>query len=305
MQDSKGRVWFSTDRGGICYYNEEKDNFVTYSIKEGLPDDVAYKILEDEEGNLWFGTNRGLVRFHPDKNDIRVFTTKDGLLGNQFNYKSALKARNGKFYFGGIDGLVAFDPREAKTDDFVPPIYISKFSIYNKEVTVHTADSPLKECITHTDRIVLNYDESNISFDVALLSYSTAEANQYYYRMAPIDKDWIKAATNQNISYAKLPPGQYTFQVKATSNDNGGQFVERSLSIEILPPWWFSPWAYVFYFIWLVCVVVSWFFWYKHRKEKEMEERQKLFEIEKEKELYESKVNFFTEIAHEVRTPLL
>lgn len=268
MQDSKGRVWFSTDRGGICYYNEEKDNFVTYSIKEGLPDDVAYKILEDEEGNLWFGTNRGLVRFHPDKNDIRVFTTKDGLLGNQFNYKSALKARNGKFYFGGIDGLVAFDPREAKTDDFVPPIYISKFSIYNKEVTVHTADSPLKECITHTDRIVLNYDESNISFDVALLSYSTAEANQYYYRMAPIDKDWIKAATNQNISYAKLPPGQYTFQVKATSNDNGGQFVERSLSIEILPPWWFSPWAYVFYFIWLVCVVVSWFFWYKHRKKR-------------------------------------
>ena len=116
------------------------------------------------------GTNRGLVRFHPDKNDIRVFTTKDGLLGNQFNYKSALKARNGKFYFGGIDGLVAFDPREAKTDDFVPPIYISKFSIYNKEVTVHTADSPLKECITHTDRIVLNYDESNISFDVALLA---------------------------------------------------------------------------------------------------------------------------------------
>ena len=99
---------------------------------------------------------------------------------------------------------------------------------------MHTANSPLKECITHTDRIVLNYDESNLSFDVALLSYSTAEANQYYYRMDPIDKGWIKAATNQNISYAKLPPGQYTFKVKATSNDDG-QFVERSLFIEILP----------------------------------------------------------------------
>lgn len=81
MQDSKGRVWFSTDRGGIWLLHEEKDNFVTYSIKEGLPDDVAYKILEDEEGNLWFGTNRGLVRFHPDKNDIRVFTTKTGCWG--------------------------------------------------------------------------------------------------------------------------------------------------------------------------------------------------------------------------------
>ena len=303
MQDSKGNIWFSTDRGGICRYNEAQDNFTTFSIEDGLPDDVAYNILEDDAGNLWFGTNKGLVKFNPENGDVRVFTNKDGLLGNQFNYQSALKAQDGRFYFGGVDGLIAFDPTVQEEERPLPPVYISKFSIYNKEVTVHTANSPLKECITHTDRIVLNYDESNLSFDVALLSYSTAEANQYYYRMDPIDKGWIKAATNQNISYAKLPPGQYTFKVKATSNDDG-QFVERSLFIEILPPWWFSPWAYVFYFIWLVCIVVSWFFWYKHRKEKEMEERQKLFEIEKEKELYESKVNFFTEIAHEVRTPL-
>lgn len=303
MQDSKGRVWFSTDRGGICYYNEEKDNFVTYSIKEGLPDDVAYKILEDEEGNLWFGTNRGLVRFHPDKNDIRVFTTKDGLLGNQFNYKSALKARNGKFYFGGIDGLVAFDPREAKTDDFVPPIYISKFSIYNKEVTVHTPESPLKQCIVHTDEIVLPYDQANISFDVALLSYSTAESNQYYYRMEPLDRDWVRAASNQNISYAKLPPGKYTFRVQATHGSKS-ESSTRSLSIIILPPWWQSIIAYIVYTVCIILIVVGTILWYKRRKEKQLEERQKLFEIEKEKELYESKVDFFTEIAHEVRTPL-
>lgn len=62
-----------------------------FSIKDGLPDDVAYKILEDEQSNLWFGTNRGLVRFNPESKDVRVYTTKDGLLGNQFNYKSALK----------------------------------------------------------------------------------------------------------------------------------------------------------------------------------------------------------------------
>lgn len=304
MQDSQGRVWFSTDRGGICYYNPSEDNFVTYSLNEGLPDDVAYKILEDERHHLWFGTNRGLVRFNPETKEIRVFTTKDGLLGNQFNYKSALKASDGKFYFGGIDGLIGFNPEDAKTDSFLPPVYISKFSIYNKEITVHTPDSPLKECITHTKQIVLDYDESNISFDVALLSYSTVESNQYYYRMDPIDKDWIKAVNNQNISYAKLPPGNYTFSVKATTDDSQGKFVERSLAISILPPWWLSPWAYIFYFIWVTCLVVYWFFWYKHRKEREMEERQKLFEVEKEKELYESKVNFFTEIAHEVRTPL-
>ena len=303
MKDSQGRIWFSTDRGGICRYNRDTDDFTTFSVKEGLPDDVAYKILEDDHQNLWFGTNKGLVRFNPDTNDIRVFTTKDGLLGNQFNYKSALKARDGKFYFGGIDGLIAFDPNATDKSDYTPPIYISKFSIYNEEVTVHTSGSPLTQCITHTDEIVLSYDQSNISFDVALLSYSTAEANQYYYMMEPLDRDWIKAASNQNISYAKLPPGNYIFKVKAT-HGGGGDHATRSIEIAILPPWWLSFWAYLFYTLFGICAVLGWFLWYRRRKEKEMEERQKLFEVEKEKELYESKVSFFTEIAHEVRTPL-
>ena len=304
MQDSKGRIWISTDRGGICRYNSQTDDFTSFSIKDGLPDDVAYKILEDEQSNLWFGTNRGLVRFNPESKDVRVYTTKDGLLGNQFNYKSALKGEDGKFYFGGIDGLIAFDPNSSEKINFLPPVYISKFSIYNQEITVHTPNSPLKKCIEHTDEIVLPYDQSNISFDVALLSYSTTESNQYYYKLVPLDKDWIRAASNQNISYAKLPPGNYTLQVRATNSVKEGPYATRSLSIVILPPWWQSVWAYFLYIIWGICVVLCWFFWYKRRKEKQMEEKQKLFEVEKEKELYESKVSFFTEIAHEVRTPL-
>ncbi|NDV57424.1 two-component regulator propeller domain-containing protein [Bacteroides sp. 519] len=304
MQDSRGRIWFSTDRGGICRYNADTDDFTTFSVNEGLPDDVAYKILEDDYQNLWFGTNKGLVKFNPDNGQIRVFTIRDGLLGNQFNYKSALKASDGKFYFGGIDGLVSFNPNVSDKVDSAPPIYISRFSIYNEEITVHTPKSPLKKCIIHTDHIELTHNQSNISFDIALLNYSTAESNQYYYMMEPLDRDWIKAGSNQNISYAKLPPGNYNFKVQATHNTAAGTFTGRTLSIVILPPWWQSTWAYIIYFQLGLCIVVGWFLWYRRRKEREMEERQKIFEIEKEKELYESKVQFFTEIAHEVRTPL-
>ena len=303
MQDSKGNIWFSTDRGGICRYNEAQDNFTTFSIEDGLPDDVAYNILEDDAGNLWFGTNKGLVKFNPENGDVRVFTNKDGLLGNQFNYQSALKAQDGRFYFGGVDGLIAFDPTVQEEERPLPPVYISKFSIYNKEVTVHTPESPLKQCIVHTDEIVLPYDQANISFDVALLSYSTAESNQYYYRMEPLDRDWVRAASNQNISYAKLPPGKYTFRVQATHGSKS-ESSTRSLSIIILPPWWQSIIVYIVYTVCIILIVVGTILWYKRRKEKQLEERQKLFEIEKEKELYESKVDFFTEIAHEVRTPL-
>lgn len=304
MQDSKGRIWISTDRGGICRYNSQTDDFTSFSIEDGLPDNVAYKILEDEQSNLWFGTNRGLVRFNPESKDVRVYTTKDGLLGNQFNYKSALKGKDGKFYFGGIDGLIAFDPDSFEKTNALSPVYISKFSIYNQEITVHTPNSPLKKCIEHTNKIVLPYDQSNISFDVALLSYSTTDSNQYYYKLVPLDKDWIRAASNQDISYAKLPPGNYSLQIRATNSVKEGSYATRSLSITILPPWWRSIWAYFLYFIWAICIVLCWFFWYKRRKEKQMEGKQKLFEVKKEKELYEAKISFFTEITHEICTPL-
>ncbi|MCD8291144.1 MAG: hybrid sensor histidine kinase/response regulator, partial [Prevotella sp.] len=304
MQDSKGRIWISTDRGGICRYNSDTDDFSTFSVDEGLPDDVAYKILEDEQSNLWFGTNRGLVRFNPDTKDIRVYTTKDGLIGNQFNYKSALKGEDGKFYFGTIDGLIAFNPNVSEEINFQPSIYISKFSIFNQEITVHTPNSPLKKCIEQTDKIILSYDQSNISFDVALLSYSTTESNQYDYKLEPLDKDWVKASSNQKISYASLPPGNYILHVRGTNGIKDGVYVTRSLAIIILPPWWRSSIAYILYAIFGVSGVLCWFFWYKNLKDKQMKEKQNLYKMEKEKELYESKVTFFTEIAHEVRTPL-
>ena len=304
MEDSKGQIWFSTDRGGICRYNEADDNFTTFSKEQGLPDDVAYKILEDKNHNFWFGTNQGLVKFKPETGDIRVFTVQDGLIGNQFNYNSGVKASNGKFYFGTIDGLIAFNPDDDQQSDFISPVYITKFSIYNKEVTVHTPRSPLSKSILHTNRIVLPYDQSNISFDVAIPSYSSARSEECFNKMEPLDHNWVKSNSNQNISYAKLPPGNYIFHVKATQDEGADSQSATSLRITILPPWWLSTWAYFVYTILVLCLVYGWFRWYKRRKERQMEEKQKLFEIAKEKELYEAKVEFFTEIAHEVRTPL-
>ncbi|MDR0844134.1 MAG: response regulator, partial [Tannerella sp.] len=305
MEDSRGRIWFSTDRGGICLYNEKADNFNTYSIPDGLPDDVVYRVLEDEHQNLWFGTNRGLVKFNPDTKEIRVFTKSDGLLENQFSYKSALKGSDGKFYFGSIGGLIAFNPdkQENKTD-FTPPVYITKIGIYNNEITVHTPHSPLRKSIIHTESMVLPYNQSSISFDFVALSYSSPSATQYLYKMEDVDKEWITAGTNRNITYSKLPPGKYKFVVQATNKDASWAQTGCSLDITILPPWWLSTTACIIYAIVAICIIVCWFWWYEKRQGKRIKEAQKLFEIEKEKELYSSKIRFFTEVAHEVRTPL-
>jgi len=143
MQDSNGYLWFSTDRGGICRYDKLTDNFISYSIEDGLPDDVSYKIIEDSMHNLWFGTNRGLVCFNPYTKYVQTYTTADGLLGNQFSYKSAIKSHDGKFFFGCIEGLISFNPNTAETQRKAYPVYISKFCIYNQEMTVHLPNSPL------------------------------------------------------------------------------------------------------------------------------------------------------------------
>lgn len=303
-ETTDGGIWFSTDRGGICKYNKDKNNFTSFSISDGLPDDVAYKILEDKYKNLWFGTNKGLVRFNPNTKDIRVFTQNDGLLGNQFNYKSALATKSGKLYFGGYDGLIAFDPYQFKENKYIPPVYITKLSIYNKEPIIGGDNSPLQKSIIHTDKITLNHTQSNISFDFVALSFTAPRSNRYAYKMENLDKDWTYTTENHSVSYSKLPPGNYTFIVKGANNDGLWNDKETKLEIMILPPWWQSKPALFIYFALIVLSLYYFLRWNNQKHERNNLEKQKLFETEKEKELYSAKVEFFTDIAHEIRTPL-
>ena len=300
--DSFGKVWFSTDRGGICCYNKERNNFTAYSIKDGLPDDVTYKILEDKDHNLWFGTNNGLVRFNPETQDVRVFRQSQGLPGNHFLNKAALASKSGKFYFGGVEGMVAFDPEHFDENSYIPPVFITKLSIYNKEVEIGL-HSPLQQSITHSRKITLRHDQANIGFDFVALSYATPHANRYAYKMENIDNDWIYTGKPQ-VSYAKLPPGKYVFKVKASNNDGLWNSDGTYLDIEILPPWWLARTACIIYCLLTIAAIALWFYWYNKRINRQQHEQQRLFEAEKEREMYVSKVNFFTNIAHEIRTPV-
>lgn len=303
-ETSSGEIWFSTDRGGVCRYNKTEDNFTTFSEKQGLPDDTAYKILEDKNRNLWFGTNKGLVKFDPETGQSEVFTTDNGLPGDQFNYKSAFVSSSGIFYFGSSEGLISFDPYQMQKNSCIPSVFITKLLIGNKEVTPRSENSPLQKSILYTDKITLNYDQASIGFEFVTLSYVSPSANVYAYKMDNIDDDWVYTRDNHNVSYANIPPGKYTFRVKGANNDGLWNESGAVVEITVLPPWWKSPLAYVIYCILAVLIFYLWFRWYKSRSEIKSAEKQQLFESEKEKELYSSKIDFFTHIAHEIRTPV-
>ncbi|MFA5329858.1 MAG: two-component regulator propeller domain-containing protein [Prolixibacteraceae bacterium] len=303
-ETTNGDIWFSTDRGGICRYNKGTDNFTSFSIADGLPDDVAYKILEDKYKNLWFGTNKGLVRFNPSTKEIRVFTQNDGLLGNQFNYQSALATKSGKLYFGGYDGLIAFDPYQFKENKYIPPVFITKLNIYNKEPIIGGEDSPLAKSIIHTDKIILNHNQSNIGFDFVALSFTAPKSNRYAYKMENLEKEWTYTTEENSVSFSKLPPGDYILRIKGANNDGLWNDREANLEITILPPWWQSKPALVAYFLLIVFSLYYLLLLNNRKHERNNLEKQKLFETEKEKEFYSAKVEFFTDIAHEIRTPL-
>ena len=303
-ETSWGEIWFSTDRGGVCRFNKRDATFTTFSLEQGLPDDTGYKILEDRNGLLWFGTNNGLVSLDPSTGKSQVYTTSHGLPGNQFNYKSALSTRDGIFYFGSSEGLISFNPYQSNKNQYVPPVYITRFLINNTEMLPGEEGSPLSESILTIKKITLRHDQSSIAFEFAALSYVMPSANKYAYKMDGVDKDWVYTDDNHSVSYANLSPGHYVFRVKGANSDGVWCEQEAVVKLVVLPPWWKTIWAYLAYLL-LALGIVWWAFTrYQKRAQLKAAEAQRLFEAEKERELYQDKIDFFTSIAHEIRTPL-
>lgn len=303
FQDNHKRLWFGTEGGGLCQYNYDKDNFTTYDVNIGIPNNVVYMVVPDHD-YLWISTNKGLVRFNPENNNIKIYTKSDGLQGDQFNFKSAYKARNGKMYFGGTNGFNAFYPEELRENKYIPSIAITNFQLFNKDANVDQNDSPLKESITFSDEIKLNYNQSFINFEFIALSYCIPEKNQYAYKLENFDKDWNNIGNNHKISYTSLPSGTYILHIKGSNNDGLWNNEGLKLIIKVYPPFWESSWAYILY---LICFITGSYYLIKRTRIKNLKEQKiKLDKIhsEKEIELYNAKIDFFTNIAHEIRTPL-
>ncbi|HEY4208528.1 MAG TPA: ATP-binding protein, partial [Puia sp.] len=150
----------------------------------------------------------------------------------------------------------------------------------------------LKKSILYTDRITLPYDQSSFSIDFAALSYPSPERTEYSYFMQGLDKTWTRIPTNRKVYFTKLAPGHYTFMLKAAVGGHWGHQV-KDLAVEVLPPFWATSWAYLLY-----ALVIMFLIWYIVRS------YHRRTEIKKEKEIYEAKIDFFTNIAHEIRTPL-
>jgi ligand-binding sensor domain-containing protein len=240
-EDSKKRLWVGTNGSGLNLLDRQTKKFTTYRQRDGLPNDGIMGILEDKNGNLWISTNKGVSRFDPEKKTFKNYTESDGLQSDQFNRWAYAKLSTGELLFGGTNGFNIFNPENIRENDFIPPVYITDFKLFNKSVPVGE-NEVLKKNILLTDEITLDYFQNIISFDFTALNYRQPEKNRYKYMMEGFQDDWTDAGSERKASYTNLSPGDYTFRVIASNNDNVWNETGASLKITIVPPFWKTWW---------------------------------------------------------------
>lgn len=303
FEDSNKVIWMATE-GGLCKLNPNTGKFTRLTTRNGLPSNLILSMLEDDEGRLWVSTSRGLAVVNPTSEAIKIYTQAHGLLSDQLNYNSTFKDRSGRMYFGSVSGLVRFHPASFLKNSYKPPVYITGFQIYGQEIGIRNAGSPLRESITFTKKLQLTHEQSSFSIDFSALSYTSLNTTEYAYKMEGLDNDWTYLKTNRKAYFTSLPPGNYVFKVKAANNSGIWNNQETQLAIEIIPPVWKSGWARILYallVISLICIIVR-----SYHQRIRTKNRRKLERLEhlKEKEIYQAKIEFFTNVAHEIRTPL-
>ena len=294
--DHAGRLWFATDRGGLTTCDPKTGEWKTFGREDGLPDDVTYKVLEDSLNRLWFGTNHGLCCGSLDTNHLMVYKNQNGLPGNQYNYKSAVIGRDGMFYFGGTQGLVAFNPMLAGKSS-QGRVMITNLRVDHQDVHP-TRSGILNRNIISADEIRLPHNFSNLSLFVSSLDYTGIESDSYEYLLSGMDKKWT-LVRNSEISFSRLLPGSYKLRVRP---GGGGEVTE--LKIIVRNPWWMSLPMRMVYLALLLLAVWMLFRYLQRRQMEKMNEREEHFREEQDKELLRAKINFFTDITHEIRTPL-
>jgi signal transduction histidine kinase/ligand-binding sensor domain-containing protein/CheY-like chemotaxis protein len=243
FEDSKHRIWIGTNGGGLNLWKEPENIFHCFTSNDGLAGNVINGILEDDLGYLWISTNHGLTKFNYDSLSFVTYDIKDGLQDNRFSIGVASKDKNGKMYFGGINGLTSFYPGEIKENSFVPPVILTSFQLFNKDVDINNPKSPVHESMQTQKEINLSASQSVFTIKFAALNYTQSEENKYKYKLDNLEDQWNSVGHQHSATYTYLAPGKYKFRVIASNNDNVWNSKGASIDIIVHPPfyktWWF------------------------------------------------------------------
>jgi signal transduction histidine kinase/ligand-binding sensor domain-containing protein/DNA-binding NarL/FixJ family response regulator len=300
FEDSRGKLWFGTYGGGadmLEEYDGQKAIFKHFGSEIVPGYGIIFGILEDKKGRIWLSSENGLISLDIKTESSEIYNTLNGLGFNNFSENTCYKRHDGSLVFGGNLGFEVIRPE--KIVQLMPVVHteLTKFLLFNREVSTYQKDSPLKKSISFSDNIRLKYFQSSFSIDYSALDFLDPLKIEYSYRLDNFDRNWNNVGNQHRATYTNLSPGKYIFRVKSVERNGKSTSNERLLNIIITPPWWKTLPAYLAYSLLLTLIAISIY--------------NTIIRINRyknaliiEKKVNEYKLQFFTNISHEIRTPL-
>jgi len=312
FEDSQARIWVST-REGLNLFDEKTKTFKTFTSADGLPDNTIFNILEDSHGAFWFSSPNGLCKVIPQQKEnslvlsVISYDEMNNLQNREFNDNAALKTRAGELIFGGPSGFNIINPDKIVKPVYHPKIVFTGLQIFNNDIDAGEEINGrvlLQQSLPHLESIDLKYRENVFSIEFASLDFSHSNRDKYAYKLEGFNSDWLYAdGTQRRVTYTNLDPGHYTFKVKIM-DANGVWSAEKSLKINIAPPFWRTPIAYIIYVLLIAAGLLLARKITLDRIHMRFEMRQQRREAERAHALDQLKTKFFTNVSHEFRTPL-
>ena len=298
--DHKKQLWVGTKAKGLFRFNGR--NFIKVNLHiDQSPITAIHAILQDSKHNLWMTSNQGILKYNPENSKLNVYNQKDGLIGNEFNDNACLQIKTNQYYFGGPLGVTYLNTQQLAQNTYSPQVLISKLNIQNQNKDGdHTI---IEQDILYTKTVSLPYDQANFSIEFAIPNFVKSKKNKYKYRLKGLVNNWI-TTTNTEVTYNIQNPGTYTFEIYGANNDGVWNAKPTVFEFIIKPAPWRSGWAMTLYII-VIGLIVYGLNWILKSKEKLKQELElEHIEAQRNKENNLAKLEFFTNISHEFRTPL-
>ncbi|PTX59700.1 two component regulator with propeller domain [Kordia periserrulae] len=305
FQDAKGALYVGTDTGLLV--RKPNENQFESILVEDIQNKKIMGIVEDEYGNLWLNNSRGIIRFNPQKNTTQKYNHFDGLVANTFT-EAISKNENHQLFFGSISGINYLESAKLQNNLFSSSVAFTNLLVDNSDIQVGEAllgSVILDKTLNNTKKIKLNHKQNDFTIEFTSTNYSNVRTNKYRYKLIGYEKDWRVVDNDKRYaSYSNLPSGTYELLVAATNPDGKWSEESKSIIITINPAPWNTWWAYLIYVLCFLSILAAFiYFWFNKQKLRSQIELSNL-KSEQEKEINELKLIFFTDVAHEFKTPL-
>ncbi|MET7256018.1 hybrid sensor histidine kinase/response regulator transcription factor [Dyadobacter fermentans] len=302
LEDSRGNIWAGTGGEGLALFDPKTQKFVTFGVDNGLPSGMVNKVLEDAQGRIWVSTNEGISLLDLHTKKFTNYTAHNGLQNNTFALGAGMRTSDNVLFFGGIAGFNYIDTRGLKKHQGQTPVILRELKVGNRAVT--SVDSGMIDAdISVAQSIRLDYKQ-NFSIGYGALNYTNPEQTAYRYRLVGLQNEWQQASRATTASYTNLNPGDYRFEVQASSDGSDWSSPPATVAVIVKPPFYLTIYAYIFYVLAPIAAVFLMRRRGIQRLHRKFREEQARREMERKQELDRLKIKFLTNLSHEFRTPI-